>query len=196
MIWLQCLFISFIDANIKFNRVKCNCIIVLEVFIFRQATFEGINHKSVPVKTNAISSLASWLGNKTLPFYLDIRKIIGHTVSGDFLQASKILGDSLFVLPFMFWRFSSISVFMINKLQEVHCKLTEYYWRWFQYRFPFILVCTLKSKCLLFWKHLMNILNNLFYGYLGGFRERGNKMKNNYTLKTFFINSLLIHKYQ
>jgi hypothetical protein len=86
------------------------------VFIFRQATFVRSKHKSVPVKTNAISSLVSWLGNKTLPFYLDLRKIIGHTVSGGFLQASKILGDSLFV-------------FMINKLQEVHCKLTEYYWR-------------------------------------------------------------------
>ena len=109
-----------------------------------------------------ISSLASWLGNKTLPFYLDNRKIIGHTVSGGFLQVSKILGDSLFVLTFMFCRFSSISVFMINNLQEVHCKLTERYWRLFQYRFPFISVCTLKSKCLLYWKRLMNILNNLF----------------------------------
>ena len=85
--------------------------------------------KSVPVKTNSISSLVSWLGNKTLPFYLDIRKIIGHTVSGDFLQISKILGDSLFVLPFMFWRFSYNCVLMLNKLQEVHCKLTERYWR-------------------------------------------------------------------
>ena len=99
------------------------------MFIFRQATFEGINHKSVPVKTNAISSLASWLGNKTLPFFTDVRRKIDHTVSGDFLQASKILGDSLFMLPFMFWRFSSISVFMINNLQEVHCKLTERYWK-------------------------------------------------------------------
>jgi hypothetical protein len=58
--------------------------------------------KSVPVKTNAISSLVSWLGNKTLPFYLDIRKIIGHKVSGGFLQASKILGDSSIVFR-LFW---------------------------------------------------------------------------------------------
>jgi len=141
-----------------------------------------------------ISSLVSWLGNKTLSFSVDVRKIIGHKVSGGFLQVSKILGDSLFILTFVFCRFSSISVFMINKLQEVHCKLTEYYWRWFQYRFPIISVFTLKSKCLLFWKHLMNIWTNLFYGYLGGFRERErvNKLRNNYTLKTFFINTLLV----